>query len=113
MSEKYTYTSIPPIYTTTVYTHYCISSWSAGEIRTYDCDMTGETYILLAQTDLSVKIPAQKDIKETVIKALEEEKKKQMADHHKKLCEIQEKIDSLLCLEYKPASEVEDDIIPF
>ncbi len=33
--------------------------------------------------------------------ALEEEKKNQMAQHHKKMFELQQKIDNLLCLEFK------------
>ena len=41
--------------------------------------------------------------KEKVIEALEQEKKNQLALHHKKMCEIQEKIDSLLVLTYQPS----------
>lgn len=106
MSTKYTPTTIPTKYKTTIYTHYCISGWSAGEIRSYDMEMTGEDYVLLATTEVSVKIPPQGNIKQKVVEALKEEQKKQMANHEKKMNEIQAKIDSLLCLEYQPSEAI-------
>lgn len=99
---KYTPTNIPSKLKKTIYTHYAISGWSAGEIKSYDVNLTGENYILLATTEVVIKIPPQNDIKQKAVEALEAEKKKQMAEHNKKMQELQQKIDSLLCLEYSP-----------
>lgn len=102
MGEKYTPTSIPTKVNTTIYTHYRIGGYSAGELVNYDFDATGEDYIVVAKTPITIKISKPKDIKNKVIEALEAEKEKQVAEHYKKMKEIQGKIDSLLVLEYQP-----------
>ena len=99
----YTPTTIPRQLPIVIYTHYRISGYSAGKIINYDFDATGEEYVLIAQTPLTIKIPKQDDLKAKVIDALEEEKKNQAAKHFRKMQEIRHKIDSLLALEYKPA----------
>jgi len=103
---QYEYNNIPKEFEITIYTHYCYHSnysWKIGNISHYDSDLSGNEYICIAQTPVAVTVPPQTT--DMVIDALEAEKKKQMAEYHKKMFELQEKIDSLLCLEYKPATE--------
>lgn len=102
---KYTPQEIPEQIDATIYTHYCINGYSYGELKNYDYDCSGENYVCVAKTPLTIAIPPVGDLKDKVVKALEEEKKKQMAEHHKKMFELQEKIDSLICLEYKPLTQ--------
>jgi hypothetical protein len=119
MSEKkpkYTPAEIPESVQETLYTHYCLSGYNYGELVHYAFDATGEQYVCIAQTPVTVSIPPVGDLKEKVIHALEAEKQKQQAEHHKKMFELQEKIDSLLCLTYQPISVNIEDIaneLPF
>ena len=101
--ETYMPAGIPPQITATIYTHYCISGYCAGRISIDSSDLTGDTYIKIAETPIYIEVPEVGNIKEKVIEALEQEKKNQLALHHKKMCEIQEKIDSLLVLTYQPS----------
>lgn len=107
---KYAPNDIPDDINLTIYTHYCIGGyeWNIGKLNHYDSDCSGENLVLVAQTPLYVRIPKIDNLKQKVIDALEAEKKKQMAEHHKKMFELQEKIDSLLCLTYQPASDAID-----
>ncbi len=112
MSDKFAPDAIPKKFDTIIYTHYCYHSdydWHIGSVSHDTSDRSGDNYICIAKTPLTVFVPEQKmDIKQMVIEALEAEKKKQMAEYHKKMFELQEKIDSLLSLEYKPSSPIEE-----
>jgi hypothetical protein len=112
MSKQYKFDEIPKNFKTTVYTHYCYHSpysWMVGTISHDDDERAGDSYICIAKTEVKIKVPEQKvDIKKLAVEALQKEKEKQMAEHHKKMFELQEKIDSLLCLEYQPTGENHD-----
>ena len=114
--QKYAPKEIPATVEVTVFTHYGLQGHHMGQLIHYAFEASGENYVCLTKTPVTVHIPKQDDLKEKVVAALEAEKKKQMAEHHKKMFEIQEKIDSLLQLEYKPAAfedmAVENDL-PF
>lgn len=99
---KYTPSEIPSKVNITLYTHYRINGYNAGELVNYDFDATGEDYIVVAKTPVAIKISKADDIREEVIKALQEEKEKREAEHWKKMQEIDQKIKSLLRLEHKP-----------
>lgn len=109
MSDKYLPNEIPKQFGITIYTHYRYSSeydWQVGTITHSTSDLSGDQYICIAQTPLTVFVPEQqKDLKKMVIDALEAEKKKQMAEHHKRMFELQEKIDNLLTLTYQPQGD--------
>lgn len=81
-----------------------ISGWRAGNIGCWDCDITGSDsdYILLTTQKVTFKLPQNIDVKGKVIEGLEAEKEKIQAETHMKLKDIQEKIDNLLAIEYKP-----------
>lgn len=120
MSDQFAHDGIPKQFEIMIYTHYCYHSeykWAIGTISHDTYDRSGDTHICVAQTPLTVHVPEQQhDIKKMVIDALEKEKKKQMAEYHKKMFELQEKIDRLLCLEYKPVPKADiacENDLPF
>lgn len=100
--EKYTPTTIPAKLPATLFTHYRIQGYGAGELVNYDFDASGAEYILIAETKVTVKIPPIGDLKKKVIDALETEKKNQQSAHLMKMKELQERINSLLAIEYTP-----------
>jgi len=119
MSEQYKPTDLPKSMDIVIHTHYCYNSeygWHMGTISHDTYDKSGDAYICVAKTPLHVAIETPSNMKEMVLEALEAEKKKQMAEYHKKMFELQEKIDSLLCLEYQPtitpATDCENEV-PF
>lgn len=106
MSDKYLPNEIPKRFDVILYTNYCYNSeyeWNMGKIVHSSSDMTGDQYICIAQTLVAVFVPEQKrDLKAMVIEALNAEKQKQMAEHHKRMFELQKNIDNLLALTYQP-----------
>lgn len=108
---KYTPAEIPKSVSEVIYTHYSLDKWSYGELYHASYDASGEDYVLIATTPININIPPVGDLKAKVVDSLEKEKQKQMAEHHKKMFELQEKIDSLLCLTYTPSDAVIDDSI--
>lgn len=108
--EKYLPDNIPSVINKTIYTHYYFAghSWEFGELKNYDFDISGDTCCVVATTPITIHIPKVENLKQKVIEALEAEKKKQQAEYYKKMHELQEKVDALLCLEYHPKSEAEE-----
>lgn len=104
--------NLPPLIDAKIYTAYTIDGYSAGEIKNYDFDPTGSSHIVIAETPITIPIKQVTDIKKKVIEALEAEKQKQRAEFHKRMTELQERIDSLLCLEYQPSDNVVDFVCP-
>lgn len=84
-----------------------VSGYAAGDIQFWDCNVanSGEDFILLTTKKMTVKIPQNIDVKGRVIEGLEAEKDKIQARHHMELKDIQDKIDNLLAIEYKPEAE--------
>ena len=118
MPDQYKPGELPKSLNIVVHTHYCYNSeysWQMGTIRHDATDLSGDTYVCLAKTPVHIEIEAPEDLKQMVLDALEAEKKKQMAEYHKKMFELQEKIDSLLALEYKPLTSSTncDNELPF
>lgn len=116
MKPKYTPSEIPKNVSELIYTHYSLSKYSYGELYHTTYDASGEDYVLIAQTPIKIHIPPVGDLKDKVVASLEKEKQKQMAEHHKKMFELQEKIDSLLCLTYQPKDiviEEPSNVLPF
>lgn len=115
MSDQYPPDAIPKKFDTIIYTHYCYHSdynWHIGKVSHDTSDRSGDNYICIAKTPLTIFVTDQKmDLKKMVIDALEAEKKKQMAEYHKKMFELQEKIDNLLCLTYQPGDSMDVDTV--
>ena len=104
MKETYNIDEIPGTIKTTIYTCYCFNpeySWDAGTITHTNFDRTGDRYLLLGTSEIEVEVPPIGDVKMKVIQALNQEKKNIMVEHERRLAELQDKIDQLLCIEYK------------
>jgi hypothetical protein len=85
---KYTPDKIPEQMDIVIYSHYSIQGYNYGTITNYDFDASGEKYVCIAKTPVHVTIPPVGDLKNKVVEALEAEKKKQQAEHHKKMFEL-------------------------
>jgi len=105
---------IPGNVSETIYVCVCLDSlydWGIGEIE-IGIDNKEEqyrddencTYKMLTSVDVDIDIPPlnQTEAKETVVESLECQKDKVLAEHHRTMGKLQEKIDSLLAIEYKP-----------
>ena len=103
---------IPEEIEVTLYTTVCVRnkfSRNIGEVRVTTINLaelykdgSGETHILLHKQAVKLKIgKVELDIKGEVIKGLEVEKTNELAEHHMKIKDIQDKIDSLLAIEYQ------------
>lgn len=103
--EKYLPTTLPKKVTRDIYVMYDIAGYRSGEISIWDCDVSGKDRVLLTAQEVTFKIPSV-DMKTKVIEALESEKNKVIAEAHMKAKELQEKIDSLLALEYHPSEAI-------
>lgn len=100
--KKFAPDALPTLLTRQIFVCYEISGSSAGKISIWDCDMSGEQRLLLCDLMVNIKIPAKQDLKGKVVEALENEIRKTRAESTKKINQLQERIDSLLCLEYRP-----------
>ena len=89
----------------TIYTHYCVTGWQAGDLAHYSFNCHGDENVLIAETPVTVRIP-RIDFKKKLVEGLQTEMEKQKAEHFKKMKELQDKLDSLLCLEYQPEVEI-------
>ena len=65
--ETYMPTEIPPQITATIYTHYCISGYCSGRISIDSQDLTGDTYIKIAETSIYIEVPEVGNMKENGI----------------------------------------------
>ena len=81
-----------------------IGSFNAGRLSYADFDASkfGDDQILIGTQMVTFKIPQKVDIKGKAVESLEEKKTKINAEFHMKLKEVQDKIDNLLAIEYKP-----------
>jgi hypothetical protein len=102
-NEKYSPNELPESATLDLVIWYGISGWEAGEIGVYSFDFKGDTdKVVLCKKQVTFSIPKQGSLKEKVLDALNEEKNKILAENHKRLKGIQDKIDNLLAIEYQP-----------
>lgn len=96
---------LPKEITRTVYLHYKIGGYFAGQINIWDWDKpTDSDSIVICGAEVTVKIPNinKKTLKKKAIETLEQEKEKIMAENHQRLKVVQDKIDNLLAIEYQP-----------
>ena len=68
----------------------------------FDASKYGSDKILITTKEVTFSIPQNIDVKGKVIEGLETEKEKIQAAFHMKLKDVQDKIDNLLAIEYKP-----------
>lgn len=81
-----------------------VSGYDVGKIGVWDCNIPkyDSGYILLKKQKVTFKLPQDINVKGKVIESLESEKEKIKADFHMQLKDVQDKIDNLLAIEYKP-----------
>lgn len=94
---------------------YEIRGYNQGKFGLWDCDVSGQDRILISTQNVTINLPKELDLKEKLLESLESEKSRLLADTHMKVKEIQEQINELLCLEYKPLKVVggSDADLPF
>lgn len=109
--KQYKPGELPEEITRTIFIGYGIGKYNAGMIVLEDKELEGEDFatVRLVSKKMTFKLPkVEIDIKGKMLKVLEEEKKKIMAENHQRLQEVQERIDQLLAIEYKPAGDSEE-----
>ena len=82
--------------------------YHAGKISVndYDASLFSHTEcVLLGSKMVTFDVPQGVDIKGRAVENLEEQKSKLQAKHHMEIKEVQDKIDQLLAIEYKPEGE--------
>lgn len=105
---QYKPTEIPKVLTRKMYIGYGIGKYNAGKIVVSDYEHTTSEFatVRLLEKELTIRLPRCKvDVKGRMLEVLEEEKQKVIADNHMRLKEVQDRIDQLKVLEYKPESE--------
>jgi len=95
---------LPKTQTTEIFITLCIGGYRAGELnyRNRDFSTFSDDEILLGTQKVKFNIPQNVDIKGKAIEGLEDQKSKLLAKHHMELKDVQDKIDNLLAIEYKP-----------
>lgn len=93
---------LPQSITLPVTVYYAASGWDAGTIGAYCFDYQGTSErVVIAKTEATFQIPPQENLKGKVIDALEDEKREIQAQSYVKIRAVQDKIDTLLAIEYK------------
>jgi hypothetical protein len=87
---------------TTVHIHHTQWSWEeSGEFQVFSCkleDSEHRTYV--GEQEIEIDVPEDYDPRAQKIAALEKHKQKVMADYHKTMMEINERISNLQAIEY-------------
>lgn len=81
-----------------------IAGWRAGDIGVYGFDSAkdDDNEVLLGTQMVTFKIPQDVDVKGEALKGLRNTKSMLEGKHHMELKTVQDKIDQLLAIEYKP-----------
>jgi hypothetical protein len=106
-NKTYEPNEIPRQITRGIWVAYGISGYGAGRITLNDFDYHGSddsALVTLCQTSITIDIPAidRDGLKTKALEVLEAEKQKVMAENHQRLRAVQDKIDNLLAIEFKP-----------
>ena len=126
ISDRYDYIepdAIPETITRKIYVNYGIGKYCNGQIHVEDSQPSKGTdfgQVCLLETEVTFQLPkCRVNITEKMLEYLEQEKKEVLAENHRRLKEVQDKIDALLCIENKSETSQEtsepftDDDIPF
>ncbi len=98
---------IPEKHEVTLYTHICLESeysFCIGQINTtiYKPNERESVYAILDERNLVIDLSGKKiEGKKLVVDHLEKKKQDELASHHMKMKELQDKIDSLLAITYE------------
>ena len=110
-SKPYKPDALPVSINRPLWITYGMGKYNAGQI-TVDArapyDGAGDfAKVVLCESSLSVEIPKQKNIKGKILRVLESEKEAVLAENHQRLKAVQDKIDNLLAISFKP--ELKDE----
>lgn len=97
--------ALPTSITRTLYVSYGMGRYNAGQIEINEYSHKGSDgfeRIPLCQHEVSIEIPQPGDIKAKAVEVLEEQKRDLLAKQHQELKAVQDKIDNLLAIEFKP-----------
>ncbi len=100
--------AIPEVLKTTVYVSICVESeyeWMIGEVNISNSNFAENDggYIFLGSIDVEIPLNTIAiDFNSREIEGLEKKKQKELARHHVQMKEYQDRIDSLLAIEYQP-----------
>lgn len=107
--QKYKPNELPSTITKRLYVSYVVGGYLAGEISVLDFSSVGinTEKVEIHQLDVTIDLPeiSTNTLKSKALDMLEAEKQKVLAENHKRLKVVQDKIDNLLAIEYKPESE--------
>lgn len=99
---------IPEKYEVTLYTTLCLEdeySHNIGDIRTFpfnQCNNINSAHLLLDERTITMDFSKVKiEGKQIVVDHLEKKKQDELANHHMKMKEYQDKIDSLLAITHE------------
>jgi hypothetical protein len=98
---------IPATVTFDMVIWYSVAGWEVGQIGAYSFPFKGDDErVVLGTQRVTFEIPPQDQngIKSKVLDMLEEKKREVLAENHRRLKEVQDKIDQLLAIEYQPES---------
>ena len=86
----------------TIYIHYLKYSWEEkGEYQIFSCKLDdADCRVYVGEQEIEIDVPDDFDPRAQQIAALEEQKRKVMADYQKSVTEINERISNLQALEY-------------
>ena len=92
---------------TTAHIHYVKWKWEdKGRYEVFSCQLDDQEYrTYVGAQEIEIEVPDNYDPRAQQIAALEKEKQTVMADYHKSVIEINERISNLQALEYTDAAQ--------
>jgi hypothetical protein len=107
-STEYESDKIPAEVLRVLWVTYGVGEYNQGRIELYQydpSDHTGDGFekVILTTMQIKIKIPAcEVDIKSKMLKLLEAQREKVLADNHMRLKDVEDRIAMLLAIEYQP-----------
>lgn len=109
MQKRYKPDELPSSIQRTLYVTYGVGRYNEGKIDVFDYQSNGSDgfeRVALAAHDVTLTVPRQggKELRGKVLDLLREEKEEILAENEKRLRVVQDKIDNLLAIDYKPGA---------
>ena len=90
------------------FVHASLSEYAEGGVRytVFSVDMSDNSYILVEEIEVEIERPAYETIVNGTVTALRKLQKNKLAEAQSEVNKIEERIQSLLCIENKPSEVV-------
>lgn len=111
-SQTFKQHELPSKLKRTLYVSYGVGRWNSGCINFTDYkprSNDGFESVIIGLAEATAIIETKQDIKGKLLKVLEDQKQEVLAENHRRLMAVQDKIDNLLALTYEPSSSTESD----